>query len=243
MMAESSTPASIRRDDMKVRILRQTDPSSKPYWQEFFFERKDDLTVAGMLEELNYLDDLKDVSGNIVPRIRWEKSCLQGMCGGCAMVINNVPALACETFLRDIKKDTVVLEPLKKFPTIADLIVDRSIIDVFLKKEDAFIEEYKGADPSEYDHMYAVGKCLKCGLCLEVCPNFEGGKSFYGAAFANECYLISARSRTRDEALTGSFKKHFELGCSKSLSCADICPMKIPTLASISKMNRRQKKH
>ncbi len=223
---------------MRVKVLRQSSPGSEPYWQEYSYERKDDQTIAGMLEELNYLDDLKDIHGNRAPRIKWECSCLQGMCGGCAMVINNVPALACETFLRDIKNDTVVLEPLRKFPTIADLMVDRSVIDDSLKKESAFIEEYKGADLKEYDHMYAAGKCLKCGLCLEVCPNYSGGKSFYGAAFANDCYLIASRSMTRDKLLKESYREHFAKGCSKSLSCAQVCPMKIPTLASISKMNK-----
>ena len=223
---------------MRIRVLRQKDPSSKPYWQEFSYERNNAQTIAGMIEELNYLDDLKDISGKSAPRIRWEQSCLQGMCGACAMVINNTPALACETFLRNIKSDTVVLEPLRKFPVITDLIVDRSIIDSYLKKEGAFIEEYKGAPNSEYDHMYQAGKCLKCGLCLEVCPNYSGGRSFYGAAFANDCYLIAMRSGTRDTALTKAYQEHFERGCSKSLSCVDICPMKIPTLASISKMNR-----
>ncbi|MBO4337396.1 MAG: succinate dehydrogenase/fumarate reductase iron-sulfur subunit [Lachnospiraceae bacterium] len=224
---------------MRVRVRRQASPVSNPYWQEFNYEKRDErTTVAGMLEELNYLDDLKDVSGNTAPRIQWERSCLQGMCGGCAMVINSRPALACETFLGDIKKNTIVLEPLRKFPVIADLIVDRSIIDEILKKESTFIEEFKGADPAEYDHMYAAGKCLKCGLCLEVCPNYSGGRSFYGAAFANDCYLITSRSRTRDKALKESYKEHFARGCSKSLSCVDICPMKIPTLASISKMNK-----
>ena len=223
---------------MRIRVLRQKDPSSKPYWQEFSYERNNAQTIAGMLEELNYLDDLKDISGKSAPRIRWEQSCLQGMCGACAMVINNTPALACETFLRNIKSDTVVLEPLRKFPVITDLIVDRSVIDSYLKKEGAFIEEYKGAPISEYDHMYQAGKCLKCGLCLEVCPNYSGGRSFYGAAFANDCYLIAMRSGTRDTALTKAYQEHFERGCSKSLSCVDICPMKIPTLASISKMNR-----
>ncbi len=237
-MMEHITHVSMWRAGMRIRVLRQKDSASKPYWQEFSYERNNDQTIAGMLEELNYLDDLKDISGKSAPRIRWEQSCLQGMCGACAMVINNTPALACETFLRNIKSDTVVLEPLRKFPVITDLIVDRSVIDSYLKKEGAFIEEYKGAPTSEYDHMYQAGKCLKCGLCLEVCPNYSGGRSFYGAAFANDCYLIAMRSGTRDTALTKAYQEHFERGCSKSLSCVDICPMKIPTLASISKMNR-----
>lgn len=224
---------------MRIKVLRQKSPFSKPYWQEFDYTYKENQTVAGMLDELNYKDDLIDINGEPAPRIQWECSCLQGMCGGCAMVINNRPALACETFLKDIKGDTVVLEPLKKFTTICDLVVDRGIIQENLRKSNTYIEEYKGADQSEYEHMYAAGKCLKCGLCLEVCPNYKGGKSFFGAAFANDCYLIASRSGTMENAVKESYRTNFENGCSKALSCVDVCPMKIPTLASIAKMNRK----
>ena len=224
---------------MRVKILRQASPVSEPYWQEFSYEYKENSTVAGMLDDLNYKDDLVDISGKPAPRIAWECSCLQGMCGACAMVINGRPALACETFLRDIKGDTVSLEPLKKFFTICDLVVDRGVIHENLKKANAYIEEYKGAKVAEYEHMYAAGKCLKCGLCLEVCPNYKDGSTFYGAAFANDCYLIASRSGSHENAIRASYNMNFAKGCSKSLSCMDVCPMNIPTLASIAKMNRK----
>lgn len=223
---------------MKVKILRQSAPDTKPYWQTFLYERNDSQTVAGMLDELNYKDDLKDIDGNPAPRIQWECSCLQGMCGSCAMVINHKPALACEFFLRDIKGDTIMLEPLHKFPTLIDLVVDRSVMQENFKKANAYIESFKGAASAEYEHHYAIGKCLKCGLCLEVCPNYKNGQQFFGAVFANDCYLISSRSSTHSQEITQSYDEHFERGCSKSLSCVDVCPMKIPTLASIAKMNR-----
>lgn len=226
---------------MRVKILRQASPVSEPYWQEFSCEYQGNQTVAGMLDELNYKGDLIDINGDPAPRISWECSCLQGMCGACAMVINNRPALACETFLRDLKGNTIVIEPLKKFPTICDLVTDRGVIQENLKKADAYIEEYNGAEAKEYEHMYAAGKCLKCGLCLEVCPNYSDGSTFYGAAFANDCYLIASRSASQGDAIRASYKANFAKGCSKSLSCADVCPMNIPTLASIAKMNRKKR--
>jgi len=228
---------------MRIKILRQSGPDAQPYWQEFRYEYKNnDQTIAGMLDELNYKDDLVDIKGEHAPRIQWECSCLQGICGACAMVINGIPSLACETFLRDARGDTVVLEPLKKFPTISDLVVDRSVIHDNMKKANAYIEEYAGAVGEEYEHMYAAGKCLKCGLCLEVCPNYKDGITFYGAAFANDCYLIASRSGLQKDAIKKAYDAHFAKGCSKALSCVSVCPMNIPTLASIAKMNRRKPK-
>lgn len=223
---------------MKIRILRQDGPSEKPYWQEFLYEKEENQTIAGMLDALNYNDDIIDTSGRPARRIQWQCSCLQGMCGACAMVINGTPALACETFLKDLRGNTISLQPLKKFPVITDLIVDRGVIQENLMKANSYIEEYKGADEETNEHMHLAGKCLKCGLCLEVCPNYKNGKHFFGAAFANDSYLISERSSIQADAARENYARHFEKGCSKALSCVKICPMKIPTLASIAKMNR-----
>lgn len=223
---------------MRVKILRQETPISKPYWQEFTYEKKENETVAGVLTELNYKDDLVDVNGKSAPRIQWECSCLQGMCGACAMVINHRPALACETFLKNLRGDILILEPLSKFPTIADLVVDRTIIQENLKLANSYIESYAGADNREFDQMYTAAKCLKCGLCMEVCPNYKGGKNFYGAAFANDCYLIAKRSQTREKEIKIAYRHSFEKGCSKSLSCTDVCPMQIQTMWSIASLAR-----
>ena len=59
--------------------------------------------MAGVLDYINYHDDIIDINGRRTTRIGWECSCLQGVCGASAMVINNVPALACETFVKDMK--------------------------------------------------------------------------------------------------------------------------------------------
>ena len=222
---------------MKVKILRQRSPFSEPYWQTFSYDGPADASVASLLDDLNYRDDIVDVEGNPAPRISWECSCLQGMCGGCAMVINRRPALACETFLRDLGPE-IVIEPLSKFPTISDLVVDRGIIQQMLLKTDSFIGEYKPSPAKEYAHQYAAAKCLKCGLCLEVCPNYVKGETFFGAAFANDCYLIATRSGKFDRSIEKEYAEHFARGCSKALSCMDVCPMHIPTLSSIAKMNR-----
>ncbi|MCR4604484.1 MAG: 4Fe-4S binding protein [Eubacterium sp.] len=225
---------------MKIRILRQRFPEAEPFWETFDYEGSDEVSVAGMLDQINYKDDIVNDKGEKTERIAWDCSCLQGMCGACAMVINDVPSLACETFLKDLSGDVVEIRPLRKFPVVKDLIVDRSIINENLKKDNIYIGEYNPGEKKGYDHQYDTAKCLKCGLCLEVCPNYTSGQNFYGAMFANDCYLVAARNREKSKDIQKTYAKHFGNSCSKSLSCMDVCPMKIPTIASMAKLNRNK---
>ncbi len=223
---------------MKVNVLRQQSPVSAPYWETFLYDGPDDNSVAGVLDYLNYHDDITDADGRRTTRIGWECSCLQGVCGACAMVINNTPALACETFLRDLKGTALEIRPLRKFPVIHDLVVDRSSIHENLKQANLCIGEYRPAANGDHAQQYAAAKCLKCGLCLEICPNYVSGKTFFGAVFANDCYLVASRNRSKEREIGAVYAEHFGKACSKSLSCMEVCPAKIPTLASIAALNR-----
>ena len=224
---------------MKVRILRQKDSESEPYWESFDYSGTPDISVAGLLDYLNHHDDIMNDQGKKSTMISWDCSCLQGVCGACAMVINETPALACETFLKDLEGNEVVLRPLRKFPVVRDLVVDRSQIYENLKKTEIYIGQYRPREKEDHFHQYDAAKCLKCGLCLEVCPNYTSGASFYGAVFANDCYLVYARNYEKTKEIRKTYAMHFGNSCSKSLSCMDVCPGNIPTIASMAKLNRR----
>ena len=224
---------------MIVKIKRQSGPDAASYWQSFSYDGPEHVTVSAVLNALNYTDDLIDTDGKPAPRIRWECSCMQAVCGGCAMVINGVPALACATFADEVKGKELVLEPLSKFPVVADLIVDRSVIYENLTQANAYLEKYSANSKRHHQQQYSVAKCLKCGLCLEVCPNYHPGGDFFGAAFANESYLLASQSADKNPQIVKEYKAHFGAGCSKALSCQSVCPMKIETITSIMRMNRK----
>jgi succinate dehydrogenase / fumarate reductase iron-sulfur subunit len=223
---------------MIVKIKRQKAPNTPFYWQSFEYNGEKHITVSAILDAINYTDDLIDIEGNYATRIRWECGCMQSICGGCAMVINGVPALACATYADEIKGKELILEPLSKFPVIADLMVDRNVIYENLIKSKAYLENLPKSNKKDHEQQYSIAKCLKCGLCLEVCPNYHPGADFHGAILANETYLLVTQSDQKPQVLK-EYKKHFAAGCSKALSCQTVCPMGIETLTSIMKMNRK----
>ncbi|MEG1746813.1 MAG: 2Fe-2S iron-sulfur cluster-binding protein [Oscillospiraceae bacterium] len=226
---------------MLIHIKRQLDRQSAPYMQSFRYEGAKEITVAALLTYLNLNDDLVDVDNTRCRPIEWECSCLQKVCGSCAMIINGTPALACSTFLTDLSGDEVTLEPLTVFPVVQDLRVDRSIIFQHLKDLDLWLTEPEVASPREQKYQYNSAKCLKCGLCLEVCPNYNGAETaFYGPAMVNEAYLTFAQSKDKSSKknIHRKFVKHFTLDCSKSLACGSVCPLAMKPLSSIGLMNR-----
>ena len=117
--------------------------------------------------------------------------------------------------------------------------MDRSIIYENLIRANAYLEKYTANNKRHQKQQYSVAKCLKCGLCLEVCPNYHPGGEFFGAVLANESYLIASQSSEPKPQIIKEYKTHFGAGCSKALSCQSVCPMEIETITSIMKMNRK----
>jgi len=96
-------------------------------------------------------------------------------------------------------------------------------------------------DETMTEDVYEASRCLQCGLCLEVCPNFDPDADFTGAAGAVPATRILTAAGTAagrgTEAAADIWKKRVFAGCGKSLSCQDICPAGIPTGAMLAQSN------
>ena len=221
-----------------LQIKRRASAQEEPWWQEIVYETEDNrATVASALREINGRADCVDTQGRPVGTIRWESSCLQKKCGACAMVIGGKPRLACDAFLREFaKRGRVSVEPLRKFPVVADLEVDRSVLMDHLKELSLWYEQEAQGSERQQGTAYEASRCLQCGCCLEVCPEFTADGDFYGAAAFVPATRILTTSRGR-QPLEDSYKKHVYAGCGKSLACRDICPAGIDTDAMLSRSN------
>ena len=114
--------------EILIEVRRQHSPADAPYYQTIKYQAaNDEENVATVLRNLNATPELRDTEGREVGEIHWQCSCLQKKCGACAMLINGLPRLACDTKLKDCRENRLLrLEPLKKFPIVRDLMVDRS---------------------------------------------------------------------------------------------------------------------
>lgn len=220
-----------------VRIKRQNSFEAEAFYQTILRDCDAETNIATLLREIN-AEEILDIDGIPVGEIAWECSCLQKKCGACAMRINGMPRLACDTKIGDLKSKTVTLEPLKKFPVVRDLIVDRSVLRENLIALHNWLESEATKSRKTVDLAYDASRCIQCGCCLEVCPNFTAGESFFGAAaFVPASRILSQLPNGKKNDLVQEYGKHIYNGCGKSLSCHDICPVGIDVEHKLSNSN------
>ena len=214
-----------------IRILRKENAEAKSYWQTFTYSSENgNETIASVLRALNAAEELRDNEGNIASEIAWECSCLQKKCGACSMVINSRPRLACDAKLEEFRDSEITIEPLRKFPVVKDLIVDRSILYENLKQMQLWLEEDAELSDRDRDLAYQSSECIQCGLCLEVCPNFCIYGNFYGMATVPiTTRLLTEMSIEDAKEVAKQYREHTFKGCGKSLACKKVCPKGIDT--------------
>ncbi len=93
--------------NLKIEVVRY-NPEVDTAPHSAFYEVPYDATTS-LLDALGYIKD------NLAPDLSYRWSCRMAICGSCGMMVNNVPKLACKTFLRDYT-DGMKVEALANFP-------------------------------------------------------------------------------------------------------------------------------
>src|SRR5579884_2060316 len=114
-----------------IRIKRQNDPESRPYWEEFELPWRPGMNVTSSLMDIAANPVTRD--GKASTPVVYDSNCLEEVCGSCAMVINGKVRMACSALVDQLSQP-ITLEPLTKFPTVRDLAVDRNVLFENLKK-------------------------------------------------------------------------------------------------------------
>src|SRR5699024_12318726 len=109
---------------------------TEPYQKDFTISNKTNMNVISAIMSIK--ENPVNKSGEKTIPVQWEMSCLEEVCGICSMVINDVPRQACSTLIDELEQP-IRLQPMRTFPVIRDLIIDRESMFDSLKQVKAWI--------------------------------------------------------------------------------------------------------
>jgi succinate dehydrogenase / fumarate reductase iron-sulfur subunit len=186
-------------------------------------------------EGMVVLDAVHRIQAQQAPDLAVRWNCKAGKCGSCSAEVNGVPRLMCMTRLSTVPLDKpVVLEPMKAFPLVKDLVTDLSW-NYTVKKA---IKPFKPRPPdapdgtwrmaqSDVDRVQEFRKCIECFLCQDVCHVLrdhqlhEGfiGPRFLVYAAALEMHPLDVEDRVED------LRRAHGIGfCNITKCCTKVCP-------------------
>src|SRR5277367_5219023 len=148
---------------------------------------------------------------------RW--NCKAGKCGSCSAEINGMPRLMCMTRLSDLDLNMpVIVEPMRSFPPIRDLVTDVSW-NFRVKKQ---IKPFKPRKPDNADGTWTIAqedvdrvqefrKCIECFLCQDVCHvlrEHEKYDEFIGPRFLVYVAALEMHPLDTEDRVTDLGRKH-----------------------------------
>jgi succinate dehydrogenase / fumarate reductase iron-sulfur subunit len=234
-----------------VRVKRQLRPDESAQWEEFELRWRPSLNVITCLRDIAERPVTRD--GKESTPVSYEANCLEEVCGACAMLINGHPRQACSALVDNLEKP-VTLEPLRKFPLVRDLAVDRSSMFSNLKRTKCWVPidgtyaigEGPRMAPELQEAGYPLSRCITCGNCLEICPKVNEHTNFVGAAIISQVRLFNLHptgamhANERLEALMGPGGIQ---DCDNAQNCVKVCPKGIPLTESIAAINGQVMRH
>lgn len=213
-----------------IEVLRyRPEQDTAPVAQEYIVPFTDDMSV---LQGLQYIKD--ELDGTL--SFRW--SCRMAICGSCGMMIDSVPKLACQTFLRDFYPNTVRVEALAHFPIERDLVI---VMDDFMEKLDSIKpyiipEKPRALSEGEYlqtpaeRHLYEqFSSCINCLLCYAACPQYGLNSNFIGpgAMALLHRYNLDNRDSGKEQRMPLVHAEEGVFNCTAVGYCSEVCPKKV----------------
>jgi fumarate reductase iron-sulfur subunit len=212
---------------IEIEVLRyHPEKDKEPHQQVFEVPFTDDMSV---LQGVQYIKDYLDGSLSF----RW--SCRMAICGSCGMMINGIPSLSCQTFLRDYYPARVRVEALSHFPIERDLVINmdgfidklESIQPYIIPKEPRTLAEGEYLQTPEQLAAYEqFSSCINCLLCYAACPQFGLNSSFIGPAATAllHRYNVDSRDGGKAERMELINSEEGVFNCTAVGYCSEVCP-------------------
>ncbi len=222
----------------RVKIRRfDPDRDGQAQWREYAVDLEPTDRVLDALHAVKWYQD-----GSLAFR----RSCAHGICGSDAMMINGRNRLACKVLVRDLSQP-IVVEPMRGFPVVKDLIVDMEgffqkykAIKPYLITEGPAPETERPQSPDERERFDDTTKCILCGACTSSCPSFWANKSYLGPAAIVQAhrFLFDSRDRGKQERLAVLNQRSGVWRCRTIFNCTDACPRGINVTKAIGQVKK-----
>src|SRR3990172_10573008 len=210
--------------------IKRFDPEKdgSPRWEEFKVQ---------MEPTERLLDGLIKIKDSVDGTLTFRRSCAHGICGSCAMKINGVNRLACQTLLQDMKK-TIVVEPIPSFRIIKDLVVDLSPFFEKIEEVMPFLvndeplpsgDKERIQSPQEHHKILDSVTCILCASCTSSCPSYWADKQYLGPSALLKAYRFIYDSRDRATDKRFDIINHTDglSRCHTVYNCTEVCPKAI----------------
>lgn len=192
-------PEAARAKKIKFVIERSAGQAGQRENHTYEIEAQPGWTV---LDALHYIKEEKDST------LSFRRSCGQAVCGICAVRINRIPMLACNTQISKVlgRDGTISIGPLNNLPSMRDLASD---FDPFWKEVHR-IKPWLMRDPAEslspdaeslmypqdLPDVIQMGNCINCAVCFSDCDARRSAQEgFLGPMAAAKLYRFVADPR------------------------------------------------
>ena len=165
--------------------------------------------------------------------VRW--NCKAGKCGSCSAEINGNPRLMCMTRLNSLPlEQPVVLQPMKTFPPVKDLVTDvswnyqvkRKITAFRARRADAADGTWRMAQ-DDVDRVQEFRKCIECYLCQDVCHvlrEHQLHNEFIGPRFLVYAAALEMHPLDTLDRRNLAQEEHGLGFCNITKCCTKVCP-------------------
>lgn len=211
---------------MKIKILRKTSILDGYYEYNIPFENKTALEVLTYVKE--YLD----------PTLSFRYGCRSGVCGSCALLVNNKEQLSCKVII----KENDVLQVINNVKVIKDFIFDLNHEEKVIKQADAFLHKVSRETITKRDveKIEKQSDCILCQICYSSCPVYSVNNNFIGPyALTRVLRYVEDKKEDDPSESINLIQNDGIWDCTLCGNCSMVCPQYIDSKNDI--LNLRMK--